>query len=82
MLREPWTDDPWWAVRYDVWGRIDTFDPAETKEEALEFIREDLNDCTMASVMTLRQLRRALREEAREIAREEEEIWRERQSWA
>lgn len=80
-MRELWDDAPWWAVGYDVFGRIETFDPADTRQEALTFIDECLPDCSMAAAMTRKQLERALREEAREMAREEEEIWRERQFW-
>lgn len=77
MLREPWTDDPWWAVGYDVWGQIETFDPADTRQEAQDFIEEFLSDCPKAKVMTRAQLENALAEEEDAFWKERVRIWEE-----
>lgn len=76
-MRELWDDAPWWAVGYDLWGKIDTFDPADTQQEAIEFIKEFLSDCPKAKAMTREQLENALAEEEDAFWKERVRIWEE-----
>lgn len=39
---EFWADAAYWAVATDDWGNVITYDPCESREEAKEFIRDEL----------------------------------------
>lgn len=49
---------PLWAVGTDDWGNIITYDPCETREEAEDFIREEL--AGRGIIMTDNELETAL----------------------
>ena len=57
---ELWADAPYWGVGKNVWGELITWDPCDSREEADEFVRDELSG--QGVVMPQEELINALRE--------------------